>query len=447
MDTHEKKVAYLVSGDSLTVRCRGKAGHLFRGDKKFDKAIQLIRDDDMDELARLTIPEIDMVDYSQLELTLVDGKLLRYGEEVPPRLAKIVLELKNDGLPFQHLLNFWDRLFQNPEQSSVDQLYRFLEDHKVPITSDGMIMAYKSVCQQEDGSLVAYHDRSFSYAIGEEATMDRSQVECSPEHGCGRGLHVGSFEYANDMYSGDQNRVLLEILVDPADVVSVPNDCNCSKVRCCRLLPINICQGEAESRIYEPPKPEPMIDEEAPDSTDTPELQSQETKPVKIGRYFYQRSPIMQDELVDWTEQDFKKLTKSDFPLFFKRLGVEEVYRHRAGKHSDYIAGNHGVYLQYTKADKPVAEKRDNKGPKPVAEDRGTKIGRYFYDETYADAGDVQALTEVDKDPYVQLTPSEFPLFFKRLGATEVYRQRNDRYSNYIACGEVGSYVLYTKKD
>ena len=60
--------------------------------------------------------------------------------------------------------------------------------------------------------------------------MARSEVQHDPSVGCHKGLHVGTWDYASSFGRG----VVLEVEVDPRDVVSVPTDCGDAKLRCCR---------------------------------------------------------------------------------------------------------------------------------------------------------------------------------------------------------------------
>jgi hypothetical protein len=52
-------------------------------------------------------------------------------------------------------------------------------------------------------------------------------------NGCSVGLHVGTYDYASNFTLN-----VLEVHVNPRDVVSVPTDSNWAKVRCCRYVVI-----------------------------------------------------------------------------------------------------------------------------------------------------------------------------------------------------------------
>jgi hypothetical protein len=67
--------------------------------------------------------------------------------------------------------------------------------------------------------------------------MPRNAVCDDADRGCSKGFHAGSLEYVNGFASryGDEDgdRIVL-VEVDPADVVSIPKDCSCQKVRMCK---------------------------------------------------------------------------------------------------------------------------------------------------------------------------------------------------------------------
>ena len=86
-----------------------------------------------------------------------------------------------------------------------------------------------------------------SINIGQAVQMPREECDNDPERTCSAGLHVGSMAYVGDF--GYNDKVILEVLVNPRNVVSVPVDYNATKMRCCEYFPIAISNGENEE-IY-----------------------------------------------------------------------------------------------------------------------------------------------------------------------------------------------------
>jgi hypothetical protein len=59
--------------------------------------------------------------------------------------------------------------------------------------------------------------------------MKRNQVCDDADVGCSDGFHAGSYEYAKGYAHGGGH--LMRVEIDPSDVVSVPKDCDCQKLR------------------------------------------------------------------------------------------------------------------------------------------------------------------------------------------------------------------------
>lgn len=166
---------------------------------------------------------------------------------------KIMQEVESGASP-DRLLNFLRRLYNNPSRHSREQLYTWISHHNLPITDDGTILSYKSV-RNDLYSITAGKEiptkgrvdesgRIYN-GIGEEIRLRRRDVDDNPSSHCSYGLHVGSLEYVRDF--GGTNKTIVIVEVDPADIVSVPNDCNCQKVR---------CEGYKVIGYYDGPLPE-----------------------------------------------------------------------------------------------------------------------------------------------------------------------------------------------
>ena len=89
--------------------------------------------------------------------------------------------------------------------------------------------------------------------VGEEIECERNQVCDDKLIGCSDGLHAGSLDYAT---SFGTKTVIVEI--DPKDVVSIPSDCQCQKLRACAYKVV----GE-----YERPLEDDYCDEYDDDET------------------------------------------------------------------------------------------------------------------------------------------------------------------------------------
>ena len=182
-----------------------------------------------------------------------DGEnVLWDGDPVHDVLAKqLARALKSgDSDTYTALAKFWEKLASNPSDHSREQAYNWLASHDFQITLEGDVVGYKGVSKSYDSvdGAEVFHSTAQSrvkgkpsgyvngkpipensripQAVGDVVTMPRSEVEHNPALTCSRGLHVGDYTYAR----GYGNTVL-EVLVNPADIVSVPTDAGGRKVR------------------------------------------------------------------------------------------------------------------------------------------------------------------------------------------------------------------------
>lgn len=169
-------------------------------------------------------------------ITLV-GSLLHFdGKPVESVLADHVLRAIRQGLDksaYMPFIRFWERVQANPSEHSRENLMRWLMSEEFTVTDDGHIVGYKGV-NDDFGSCTAgpgfvngqYQHGHLDNTPGNVVEVARSYVTHDPALGCAQGLHVGTWKYAHNF-----GRKTLEVWVDPADVVSVPTDCNGEKMR------------------------------------------------------------------------------------------------------------------------------------------------------------------------------------------------------------------------
>jgi hypothetical protein len=133
----------------------------------------------------------------------------------------------------------------------------------LPITPDGFLVGYKGVKVYEgedttdkmgrtlkQGDLVdIYTGNSFRNNEGDDCGMKRRQVSDDCNQGCAAGLHVGTYEYACG-WAGTGGKVVL-VKFDPADIVSVPSDCECQKMRVSNYTVMSIARDIIEEEVYD----------------------------------------------------------------------------------------------------------------------------------------------------------------------------------------------------
>ena len=139
-------------------------------------------------------------------------------------LADKVRTFHEKGLPYEPLVEFIKNLFQNENENSKEQAYRFLEFNNLPITPDGCILFYKRV----NDNYTDIHTGKFDNHVGKRVWMLRTEVNHDPSVTCSAGLHVCSLGY---LKSFGQGKKIVICKVNPAHIVSVPTDYQNTKVR------------------------------------------------------------------------------------------------------------------------------------------------------------------------------------------------------------------------
>ena len=161
----------------------------------------------------------------RIEVKPKENQILIDTQEMPDGLKKAFLDLKRRHKPRSHLLKFWDKLQKNPNQNSIQMLYKFLEHNGHPIMAEGCFIAYKAVRMD----LRDHHTGTNEHRKGRVFRMEREEVNSDPTQTCSSGLHICSWEYLKEF--NPNNSRWVEVLVDPKDVVAVPNDYNGTKCR------------------------------------------------------------------------------------------------------------------------------------------------------------------------------------------------------------------------
>jgi len=234
-------IPYIVTDKSVTVIVEGKALTMNQDHPNFDAVMVSLDDENATEKDIKNLFDVgsSIQDLSEGNIVVKDGVAYYKNEAIDNYCIDRAIAFMREQKPYKALLKFFDRLQANPSRRAVSELYRFLEHKNMPITPDGHFLAYKGVS-------LDYKDKwshKFDNSVGQILEMIRNKVDDDANVGCSAGFHAGSYEYA-DSYCGKNGRLML-VKIDPADVVSVPRDCGCQKLRTCRYEVVS----ELEERI------------------------------------------------------------------------------------------------------------------------------------------------------------------------------------------------------
>lgn len=175
------------------------------------------------------------------------------GELLPLPLAQKVFSLIKENLPVTLLEKFWENLKLNPSYNSIRELYDFLSYKELPITEDGCFLAYRGL--QDDFYSVRGNLQTkvlqgkvnklgqIYNGVGEHIEVCRGDVDDNRDNTCSQGVHAGSYDYAQNWSRGK----VVVVKINPKDVVSVPSDYNCQKLRCCAYTVMSEIEREIDA--------------------------------------------------------------------------------------------------------------------------------------------------------------------------------------------------------
>lgn len=206
------------------------------------------------------------------------------GKPVNGKLLNTISRYQAEGRDYTGIVKFLERLMSNPSKQVRDNLFDWASAKDLTITEDGFFIGWKGVkdravdveqpgysypyqssnaghafvdgveygaSRDEDGGDLIHE--VIPYGVGCVVTMPREECDDNQYNSCSTGLHVGSYGYAKTFATH-----VLEVKVDPADVLAVPRS-ETGKLRCCRFEVVavqerptsNLRRWEAEATFDE----------------------------------------------------------------------------------------------------------------------------------------------------------------------------------------------------
>lgn len=242
-----KKVSYLITDSNITVNFDGQTHIVSRTDSLADRLINAVREHKLDEIPNLVSAAKRIENFSHGKFLVKDGVIMINGVEAPSVLGNKIVKFSNEGLPYEPLVKFAERLQQNPSFRAVQELFTFLEKNDHPITEEGHFIAYKRV----RSSFKDIHSNTMDNSPGSVVQMLRNQVNEDATQVCSHGLHVANWNYAHTQFASNDpaTDIMLEVEVDPADVVAIPVDYNNAKMRVCKYTVLGVIDKEHSSDV------------------------------------------------------------------------------------------------------------------------------------------------------------------------------------------------------
>lgn len=237
------KVNWFITDQNVTVNYNGQTHIVKRTDALATNLINAIKEGRLDDVPNLVSVAQAMEHKSKGDVVVRDGELFVKGVRVPTELARKIQQFIDEGLPYQPLVKFAENLQGNPSFRAVNELFQFLEKNNHPLTENGNFIAYKRV----RADFKDIYSGTFDNTPGlPPVEVPRNQVDEDPNRTCSRGLHVANWSYAHTQFASHNptTDVMLEVEVNPADVVAVPTDYDQAKMRVCKYKVLGVTQTE-----------------------------------------------------------------------------------------------------------------------------------------------------------------------------------------------------------
>ena len=240
-------ISFIYSSNSVTVILNGVPSTIDRSHDNYALVIEAIKVNDLEAIARLVSAPAQLAEkFAKFgEITVFGGHITFNDRPLHGYLVDRILEMADLDLPISAVANFLDNVQANPSFRAVQDLYKWCEASKLPITEDGCIVAYKIV----DPNYLDIHTHTFDNHIGQRVSVGRNEVDEDPNRTCSYGLHFCSAAYLPRYGVHSDNHIML-VKVNPRDVVAFPTDYGLSKARCCAYEVIEEVSREDAAEFF-----------------------------------------------------------------------------------------------------------------------------------------------------------------------------------------------------
>ncbi len=228
-------VSFLKQGDQILIGVNGRTITVGPDHPNYNAVLEAIDTGDTKSLPTLADVSSTVREYSRGHITIDNGDVYYNGNVLHNVICDKLVDMLKAEEDIDPLVLFLENILDNPSKSAIAEMYLFMDANGLPITPDGYFLAYKYV----SGDFKDCRTGTFDNSVGAVVEMDRSDCDDDRTQTCSTGLHFCGLSYLSS-FSGAHTMILK---INPRDVVSIPNDYNNAKGRCCRYEVV----GEHES--------------------------------------------------------------------------------------------------------------------------------------------------------------------------------------------------------
>jgi len=249
---------HVLQPNYVCVVVNGKPHQASKGQPTFKKLHQALERRQWSRIPKLVTLSAQLAEQSHGKVAITADGVFYKGQKVDNTLSAKIQELIEHGKSVAGWLRFMDNLYQQPDMATVNEIYEWLNSGRFALTDDGCFLAYKKVGRDYKD----IYTRTFNNRPGcPPVVMPRSAVNPDRRNTCSQGLHFCSRSYLPH-YGGGWERGkcrIMEVKINPADVVAIPIDYNYSKGRTWRyevireVQPDEMIEGRTDTMVMMQP--------------------------------------------------------------------------------------------------------------------------------------------------------------------------------------------------
>lgn len=226
----------IVNTSMAVIVHNGESHQIPSSHHNFGKVCQAIKDRQWMEAIELMHVEEQLKEWTQGRIQVIDGQITFEGEPIEHQgfTKRIIAMMEDrDENNLTKLVAFLDKVMDNPSNKVVSRIFDFMKYNDITITEDGDLLVFKAVTSTYKDC----HTKTIDNSVGAVVKMRRNLVDEDNKNLCSKGLHVCSLSYLPH-YAGTNgvgNRIVM-CKLNPTNIVSITDDYNQAKIRCCKYL-------------------------------------------------------------------------------------------------------------------------------------------------------------------------------------------------------------------